>query len=80
MIDQMIAAAKADKLYELNKAEFDALEKKLKLSKTEMLNVKREEIQPLLEEAIIEKYYFTWGRVRKAVQTDPQLEKTAEIM
>lgn len=45
-----------------------------------MLNVKREEIQPLLEEAIIEKYYFTWGRVRKAVQTDPQLEKTAEIM
>ena len=80
MIDQMIAAAKADKLYELNKAEFDALEKKLKLSKTEMLNVKREEIQPLLEEAIIEKYYFTWGRVRKAVQTDPQLKKTAEIM
>lgn len=79
MIDQMIAAAKADKLYEINKTEFDALEKRLKLSKKEMLNVKREEIQPLLEEAIIEKYYFTPGRALKAIQSDPQLQKAATI-
>lgn len=75
----MIRAAKADKLYDINKAEFDALEKRLKLSKKELLNVKKEEIRPLLEETIVEKYFFTPGRALKSAQTDPQLEKAATI-
>lgn len=79
MVDQMIRAAKADKLYDINKAEFDAFEKRLKLSKKELLNVKRDEIRPLLEETIVEKYYFTPGRALKSTQTDPQLEKAATI-
>lgn len=78
MIDQMLKAAKNENLYEMNKAEFDALEKKLIISKEEMLKVKKDEFQPLLEEEIIQKYYFTNGRVESILRNDKQLHKAVQ--
>lgn len=73
LLDQMIAEAKKDDMYDANKAEYEALSKKLKLTKEQTLNVKKEEIKPLLEEEIIQKYYYIPGRVRSIIRNDKQL-------
>lgn len=77
-VDQMIKVVKGENLYETNKAEFDALEKKLSISKEEMLKVKRDEFQPLLEEEIVQKYYFTAGRIESILRNDKQLHQAVE--
>ena len=79
LVDQIIKASKTEDLYEIYKTEFDALEKKLCLDKKQMLIIKRNEIQPLLEEEIANKFYFTKGRVEAIIKNDKQLIKAMEI-
>jgi carboxyl-terminal processing protease len=79
-LDQMLKAAKSEDLYEPYKAEFDALEKKLTISKEEMLRVKKAEFKPLLEEEIAYKYYYTPGRVESIIRNDKQLHKTLDLI
>ncbi len=74
-LDQMMKSAKNENLYELNKAEFDALESKLSISKEEMLRIKKDEFKPLLEEEIVNKYYYTPGRIESIIRSDEQLHK-----
>ena len=76
----MLKSAKAEDLYEIYKAEFDALEKKLTISKEEMLRVKKAEFKPLLEEEIVYKYYFTPGRIESIVRNDEQLHKVLDLI
>ena len=71
----MIKSAKEENLYNINKTEFEALEKRLSMSKEQLLTVKREEIQPVVEQEIAAKYYFTPGRMETIIQTDAQLHK-----
>lgn len=79
-LDQMLKAAKSEDLYELYKEEFDALEKKLTISKEEMLRVKKGEFKPLLEEEIVYKYYYTPGRVESIIRNDEQLHKALDLI
>jgi carboxyl-terminal processing protease len=78
-LDKMINAAKDEDLYEVYKAEFDALKAKLDIDKKQMLILKRSEFQPLLEEAIVTKYYYTEGSVEKIIQSDDQLHKALDL-
>lgn len=77
-LEQIIKAAKSEDLYEINKVEFDALEKKLSVSKEEILRIKRDEIKPILEEEIVNKFHFTEGRVESIIRNDIQLQKALE--
>lgn len=79
-LDQMLKAAKSEDLYEPYKEAFDALEKSLKISKEEMLRVKKAEFKPLLEEEIVYKYYYTPGRIESIIRSDKQLHKTLEVI
>ena len=79
-LDHMIKSAKNEDLYEPYKEAFDALEKSLKISKEEMLRVKKAEFKPLLEEEIVYKYYYTPGRVESIIRNDKQLHKTLEVI
>lgn len=78
-LEQMIKSAKNEDLYELNKAEFEELEKKLSISKEEMLRIKKDEFKPLVEEEIANKFYFTPGRVEAIIRNDTQLHKALGI-
>ena len=69
----MIKEAKADGLYKENQQEYDALASKVKLSKAEVLRLKKDEVKPLLEDEIIQKYYYTGARMRHSLQGDTQL-------
>ena len=73
VFDQMIREAKAEGLYEKDKEAYDFLASKVKISKEEVLNLYRDEIQPLMEEEIIHKYAFTAPRIRHMLDYDVQL-------
>lgn len=73
VFDQMIREAKAEGIYEKDKEAYDLLASKVKLSKEEVLNLYRDEIQPLMEEEIIHKYAFTAPRIRHMLDYDVQL-------
>lgn len=73
VFDQMIREAKAEGLYEKDKEAYALLASKVKLSKEEVLNLYRDEIQPLMEEEIIHKYAFTAPRIRHMLDYDVQL-------
>ena len=79
-LDQMLKSAKSEDLYNICKAEFDALEKKLTISKEEMLRVKKAEFKPLLEEEIVYKYYCAPGRIESIIRNDVQLHKTLDLI
>ncbi len=74
-LEQMIKSAKNENLYELNRAEFDALDKKLSVTKEQMLRIKKDEFKPLLEEEIVNKFHFTPGRIESIIRNDDQLHK-----
>ena len=74
-LEQMIKSAKAEGLYDINKDAFDALEKKLSITKEELLQLKKDEIKPIVEEEIVNKFYFTPGKVEAIIRTDIQLHK-----
>ena len=76
--DQMVTRAKEEGLYEADKEAFEALSKKIKLSKEDVLRVQKAEIKPMLEGEIAQKYYFTEGRVMNALNGDTQLWKAVE--
>ncbi len=73
VLDQLEAAAKADGLYDQYKAEINALKEKVKMDKRTMLNVKKDEILPLLEEEIVVKYHFQRAGEIIRLRTDCQL-------
>jgi carboxyl-terminal processing protease len=79
LLEQMIEEAKKDGMYDADKAEYDAFSKKLKLTKEQMLNVKKAEIKPLLEEEIVQKYYYIPGRVSSIIRNDKQLHKAVSL-
>ncbi len=75
MFDRLLAEAKKDGMYDCEKELYDNLGKKLKLSKEEMLRLKKDEIKLLLEENIVQKYYYTAGRMECSLRSDRQLHE-----
>ena len=75
VFEQLVREAKEEGLYEQNKEAYDLLESKVKLTKEEAINQNREEIQPLVEEDIIQKYQLTAPRIRHMLDYDSQLWK-----
>ncbi len=78
-VDEMIKIAKKEGDYDDNKEAFEALEKSLNISKEEVLKLKREEFQPLLEESIVQKFYFDSGRIESILRNDTQLKEAIEL-
>ena len=73
IFDQMVREAKEEGIYDKNQDTYDLLSSKVKLSKEEVLNLHRDEIQPLVEEEIIQKYALTAPRIRHILDFDIQL-------
>ncbi len=73
IFDQMVREAKEEGIYDKNQETYDLLSSKVKLSKEEVLNLHRDEIQPLVEEEIIQKYALTAPRIRHILDFDIQL-------
>lgn len=79
LMEDLLKSAEQEELDDYIRTEAEALKNKLSISKEKMLELKRSEIQPLVEEEIANKYHFTAGRVEAIIKNDSQLEKAVEL-
>ncbi len=78
-MDKFIATTKKEGLYNDFKGEIDALEKRVKLSKEDVLKRNAAEIKSLLEEEIVNRYYYQRGRIESILRNDLQVKSAASI-
>ena len=75
VFEQLVREAKEEGIYEQDKEAYDLLASKVKLTKEQAIEQNRKEIQPLVEEEIIQKYVLTAPRIRHMLDYDSQLWK-----
>ncbi len=80
MLKKMKKTAEDEGFYDESKAEYDALMAKVVPSKERDLAKFRTEIQPMLENEIVSRYYFQKGRAVDSFRTDDVLKKALEVL
>ncbi len=80
MLKKMKKTAEDEGFYEDSKAEFDALMAKVVPSKERDLNKFRPEIQTMLENEIVSRYYYQKGRAVDSFRSDDVLKKALEVL
>ena len=77
--DKFVEIAKKESLFSLMSKEAELLDKIVKMSKRDVLETGMEEIKPLLEEEIVNRYYFQRGRAQSMLRGDIQVEKASVV-
>lgn len=79
-LEKMKKTAEEEGYYNDVKAEYDALLAKVTPSKERDLDKFKEEINDLLSNEIVSRYYYQKGRAEQAFQLDPDVQKAIEIL
>lgn len=77
---KLIEAAKKEKYYGLAQEEFDVLEAKLKQKKNKDLYLFREDIQKVLENEIVSRYFFQRGRIEATLAADEVIKEAKSVL
>ena len=72
--------AKNEKYYQFSENEFTALSKKLSRDLEQDMNAFSDEIKILLEESIVDRYYYRSGMIQSSLPYDEQIDKAHEIL
>ena len=72
--------AKNEKYYQFSENEFTALSKKLSRDLEQDMNAFSKEIKIILEETIIDRYYYRSGMIQSSLSYDKQIEKACELL
>jgi carboxyl-terminal processing protease len=79
-INELIANAKKEKYFDLHKDLFSDLQKEVAHDLNQDLNVFRNEIQDLIEEDIIGRYFYEGGSIAWTIKKDEQVNGAIEIL
>jgi carboxyl-terminal processing protease len=77
---ELVDNAKREKYYEMHKDQFDLLEKEIAHSLDEDLSTFRKEIQELIEDEVIGRYFYEDGAIAWTVRSDEQVKKAIEAV
>lgn len=69
-----------EKYYESIKTSLDAVQQKLSQIRTQELQTQREEIITLIENEIVGRYYYAYGKVKKSYQNDSEVAKAISLL
>ena len=78
--DELVKTAKREKYYDLASANFSELEEKLSHNNLKDLETFQEEIRQILDEEIVNRYYYHAGRIVTQTRNDIQLDKAIEVL
>ncbi|MBN1132196.1 MAG: S41 family peptidase [Bacteroidales bacterium] len=78
--NELVTTAKKEKYYQVAEEAFLKLEEKLMHDNLQDLETFRPEIQELLQEEIVNRFYYQAGRVQAQIQNDIQLDKATELL
>ncbi len=76
----LVKTAKNEKYYQFYENEFTALSKKLSRDLEQDMNAFSKEIKILLEESIVDRYYYRSGMIQSSLPYDIQIEKARELL
>jgi len=79
-LKRLISIARQEKYYDPASEEFAVLEKKLAHDDDKDLNNFRTEIEELINEEVISRYYYQKGRIGLSVESDTQINRAAKIL
>jgi carboxyl-terminal processing protease len=79
-LENLIATAKREKYYDIYEDQFTQLQAKLTIDLEKDLNLFRPEITQLLEDDIIERYFYQEGAIENAVHKDSTIIKAIELL
>lgn len=79
-LSKLKTIAEKEKLGETSKAEFTALEEKLKHDKVIDLQNNKQEITDILKEEIMSRVYYQKGRIEVSLQSDPFVLQALEVL
>ncbi len=74
-LNELVKSAKEEKYYNLAKEEFDALKAKLEPNLDKDLTEFKSEIEELLEDEIVSRYYYQKGAIRAAIDEDKDIKQ-----
>lgn len=77
---ELIETAKEEKYYKLSEAEIKALEESLSHELEKDLGLFREDIEKLLRDEIVSRYYFQDGRIKASLVDDEDILKAIEVL
>ncbi len=79
-LKELVEAAKQERYYDHSKAAIDALEKELAPDRTEDLKLFRTDIEEVLKNEIVARYYFQTGRYVASLNDDPYVKKALDVL
>jgi carboxyl-terminal processing protease len=78
--NRLVETAKREKYYDLSEPEFSNLKSKLSHDNLKDMETFREEIQQILEEEIVGRYYYHSGRIEHQIGNDVQLQEALSVI
>lgn len=79
-LDKLKEIAKREKYWEMAENEFDGLEKMLKSKKNQDLVIFKSEIEEILVNEIVSRYYYQRGRIESSLATDKALGEAKRVL
>ena len=79
-LDKLKEIATDEKYFDAMQAEYDLIKKKIAADKEKDLVKHKAEIISVLENEIVGRYYYAYGKVKKKYQNDPEVAKAIELI
>ena len=79
-LESLVATAKREKYYDLNADNFNELEKNLAVDLEKDLSLFRPELEELIEDDLMERYFYEEGALEHAARKDSTVIKAVELL
>lgn len=79
-LEELKDAATDEKYFDALKTQYDDIQKKLANDKDHDLEIHKNEIKSMLEDEIVGRYYYAYGKVKKSYENDSEVSKAVEIL
>lgn len=79
-LEELMKTAKREKYFALAEAEFKTLEEKLNTKKNKDLTLFRDDIQKVLENEIVSRFYFQRGRIEATLASDEAVTEAKAVL
>lgn len=78
--EKLVSVAKDEKYYGITEEAFKQMEAAIDSKKNNDLEIFREDIEPILENEIVSRYYFQKGRIQNSLAEDPAIDSALTIL
>jgi carboxyl-terminal processing protease len=78
--EKLVRIAKDEKYYGMSESAFEEMEKAISSKKNNDLQIFREDIEPILENEIVSRYYYQKGRIKNSLSDDAAVDTALSVL